>query len=150
MRRFSLCLKPSWAAGERAAVVERRQARWVSPMGPRPPWCYQPPCQGWTWVGMPISMCDCLTRGWRQGRTSLFSSILPPSLQNQLCLNDVVMPRCERLLTLSLLFVLSLQPPRLLTTKCHEFEQVFCTAASSVICICLISIFRTRFSQGLN
>jgi len=25
-----LCLKPSWAAGEKAAVVEQRQARWVS------------------------------------------------------------------------------------------------------------------------
>lgn len=36
MRRFSLCLKPSWAAGERAAVVEQRQARWVSQDGSSP------------------------------------------------------------------------------------------------------------------
>lgn len=87
MRRFSLCLKPSWAAGERAAAVEQRQARWVSQDRSSPsasiPAILAKSRFGWECSSLCVTAWQA---GLKWGRTSLFPAVLSPSLRKQLLL----------------------------------------------------------------
>lgn len=89
----------------------------------------------------------CVT-SWQEGlkwrRTSLFLQLCPHGSETAQWCWGISSPDL-----IALLCVVS-TISRLLATKCHKSEQIFCPAASSLPSICLICIFRTRISQGLN